>query len=141
MRITLRTSVVLLFIWGLGPAIGALAELAEISNATVDPRFFAVSAEIAPAFGLALFVSLVVVMNQVVSEQGLTPTNKALGRTLVHANAGLLVVAEGMALFAVARGKSSAFLVVSIVVPLLEQVYLFVAAALVRLGVNIIRTG
>jgi uncharacterized YccA/Bax inhibitor family protein len=115
--------------------VGVIAACITPRGRCVDPNFFVVCATVGPLVGLALFIDIAVVINQVfVAKQGLTRANKALGRILVYANAGLMTLSESFALFAVASGRPSTFLVTVVVSPLVLQVWLLTEAALFKIN-------
>jgi hypothetical protein len=127
--------------WSLGPLAGVSIGLICDFGANVDMRFFEILAQIGPVVGLAVFVEVVIVFNQLVAEDGATAANKATVRTIIRTNAGLLVLAEGLALFSVAAQTTSTFLLVAVVVPLLLQLLLLVDGAYLRIGIHRIRNG
>jgi hypothetical protein len=128
-------------LWAVGPLVGFLASLVWCFGASANEEFFETCALIAPLFGLALFVELALVLGQLVKDQGPTAANRGLARSVLRANAGLICVSEGLALYAVATGRASTFLVVSVVVPMLIQVQLLVDCGYQRIGIGRIRGG
>lgn len=127
--------------WSLGPALGWLVGCLTTFGSKADVRMFEAIGAAGPLVGLAVFVELVVVMGQLVSTQGATPANRALARSVIRANAGLLVTSEGLALYAIGAQTSSTFLVIAVLVPLLLQVYLLIDTAYQRVGASRIRGG
>ena len=118
-----------------------IAQVATDSLNGTSDEFFAVCAQVAPVFALAIFVEIAVVMTPVFQEQGTTPANRALMRTLVRANVGLFLLSEGAALYAVGSGTASTFLVVCSVAPWALQMALMADTAYTRAGLSRIRKG
>lgn len=121
-----------LFVLGLG-GITAIA-YPDLGHASDE--FFVTCGHIAPLFGLALFVEIVVVMTDVVYTEGATLENKATVQVLVRTNIAMLVISETAALYAVGAKTSSAFLVVCSVLPWLVQLLLLADTAYNRIGLS-----
>ena len=120
---------------GIPPIVGLIAGTITTKGRCVDPNFFVVCGTVGPLVGLALFVDIAIVINQVfVATQGLTPANKGLGRVLVYMNAGLMVMAESVALGAVGSGARTTFLVTTAVSPLVLQVWLLTETTLFKIN-------
>jgi hypothetical protein len=94
---------------------------------------------VGPVFGLAVFVEITIVMGRALAQKKSRKkqaTTRALARTVVRTNAGLLLVSEGAALYAVGANVSSTFLLTSVLGPWLLQIYLLVDTAYHRIGVS-----
>lgn len=122
-------------------AIAGVAELISDSWRRPDADFFATSATVAPLVGLALFVELVLVWGPIIDEQGLTPENEATARAAIRMNATMLVLSVAAALYALGSHRHTAFLVVLSTAPWLVQLFLLVATAYNRIGINWVRGG
>lgn len=109
--------------------------LASLTNSgdDVSPTFFEVVALVAPLAGLALFVDLAIVMNAGLGGRPDTASNWALAEVLVYSNAGLLLMSESAALYAVAAEAQGTFLVVMVVTPLLVQLFLLTQSAMLKI--------
>jgi hypothetical protein len=127
--------------WVLGPILG----LALRGHGDLAPHegssFFEVCALIEPVIGLAVFVELVVVLGQLAISQGATSANRSLTRAVVRTNAGLMMLSEGCALYALAVETTSVFLLCAVVVPMILQLFLLIDCAYHRVGINRIRGG
>lgn len=140
-RHPLRAWILPIILWAAGPIVGVVVGHFSSFGDHAHDKFFEVCALIGPLFGLALFVELAVVLGQLVRAEGATPANRDLGRSVLRANAGLICVSEGLALYAVAAGRASTFLVVAIAVPMLIQILLLVDCGYQRIGIGRIRGG
>ncbi len=89
-----------------------------------------------PVIGLALFVEIVVVMTPAIARPDRGAAKTAAVQLLVRTNAGLLVISEGAALYAVGAKASNGFLVVCVLLPWLLQLVLLVDTAYHRIGLN-----
>lgn len=127
--------------WSAGPLLGWLISLFTDFGSEVKIGLFEVCALIQPLFGLAVFVELILVLGQLVSTEGATKANRKTTRAVVRANAGLLVISEGLAMYAVGADRVSTVLVVAVVVPMLIQVFLLMDCAYLRVGINRIQRG
>ncbi len=128
-------------LWACGPVLGYLTSLFSDFGGSAEVRMFEICALIEPLFGLAVFVELVLVLGPLVAKQGPTKANRSFARAVLRTNGGLLVISEGLALYAVAARCTSTMLVVAVVVPMLMQIYLLTDCAYNRVGIHRIRTG
>lgn len=129
-----RQVLVVLLVLAIPVVVAVIAAETTPSGSHVDTNFFVVLATVGPLVGLALFIDITVVINQVfVGAQGLTKANKTLGRILVYTNAALLVMSEAFALFAVGSKERTTFLIAASVSPLLLQLWLLTEAALFKI--------
>lgn len=140
-RHTAKAWILPISLWVAGPIVGVVVAHFSSFGDHAHDAFFEVCALIEPLFGLALFVELAVVLGQLVSVQAATPANRDLGRSVLRANAGLICVSDGLALYAVAAGRASTFLVVAIAIPMLIQILLLVDCGYQRTGLGMIRGG
>ena len=132
--------------WGLVAVVSGLviafAFIGDVAVGCLDganEAFYAACAQIAPIFGLAVFVEIAVVMAPAVSNDA-GGVAKATVRSLVRLNVAMLVISETGALFAVASGSDSGFLTLCCVLPWAVQVVLFVDALYYRVGLNTLGT-
>jgi hypothetical protein len=122
-------------------AIAAVGEAIYPGLNRTSDEFFVTCGHVAPLFGLALFVEITVLMARVIHAQGSTAANKATVHTLVRINAGMLVVSEAAALYAVGAKASSTFLVICSVLPWLAQLALLVDVTYHRIGLSRLGSG
>lgn len=127
--------------WSVGPLLG-FAFRCQGGWAPIEKSsFFEVCGLTEPLIGLAVFVELVLVIGPLFSNQGPTETNRQLARAVVRTNAGLMLVAQGAALYAIGSGSSSVFLLFSAVTPMVLQILLIIDCAYQRVGINRVREG
>jgi hypothetical protein len=129
------------FAWCLAPVLGFLVGHCSDFGADADPRLFEVGGGTAALVALAVFVELAVVLGALIAQQGRSEANYLLTRSVVRANAGLFLIAEGSALYAVATQRSSTLLVFLLGVPMLAQLFLLIECAYHRVGASRIRGG
>ncbi len=127
--------------WVTGPALGLTLSGFEDLAPHDHSAFFEVCALTEPVIGLAVFVELVVVLGQLTTTQGATAANRSLTRAVVRTNAGLIVLSEGSALYALAQEETTVFLLCTVVVPMVLQLVLLVECAYHRAGISRIRGG
>lgn len=127
--------------WSAGPVLGLLFACRADWAPAEHSSFFEVCGLIEPLIGLAVFVELVLVLGQLVSVQGATDANQRLARAVVRTNAGLILVSQAAALYAIGSDSSTVFLLFSAIVPMVLQVFLLVDCAYQRVGINRIRGG
>lgn len=127
--------------WLVAPLLGLLVgHWSDFGTCAAD-ELYAVGAGTAAVIGVAVFVELAVVMGSLIAEQGNTSANELLTRAVVRTNAGLFVISEGFALYAIGAKESSTLLVFLVVVPMGLQLLLFVECAYHRIGSSRIRSG
>lgn len=127
--------------WAVAPLLGLLADCWSDFGATVDEQLYVVGASTAAVISVAVFIELAVVLGALIKDQGNTSGNILLTRAVVRTNAGLFVLSEGAALYAIGSQTSSSLLVCLMLVPMLLQLFLFVECAYHRVGVSRIRQG
>jgi hypothetical protein len=124
-------------------AVLAAAGIVDLIGAHVhealDRELFIVAGTVAPIFGFAVFVDVGIVMAPAVKEQGPTAPNRATVRTFVRVNAGMLIISESAALYAVGTSRASAFLLGCAVLPWLVQLYVLVQTTYHRAGIRRVR--
>lgn len=133
--------VVPILAWAIAPLLGAIVGHYSDFGATANPRLFEVGAGTAALISLAVFVELAVVLGALIAEQGMSSANYLLTRSVVRTSAGLFLIAECAALYAVADQQSSTFLIFLLGVPMLLQLFLLVECAYHRVGASRIRKG
>jgi hypothetical protein len=118
--------------------LAAVVELVTHKLDGADPAFFATTAQVAPVFGLAVFIEVAVVMAPVLKTAP-SDLTKTTVQMLIRANAGLFLLSETSALFATGASRDSGFLVMCIVLPWLAQLLLVVDAAYYRVGLSVLK--
>jgi len=122
---------------GVSVAVLALAWLLgviapELSD--TNSEFFVICGHVAPIYGLAIFVEVVVVMSRIVREEGATSANRGTVYALLGINAAMLVIAQSAALYAAGASESSGFLIGCCVLPLVVQLLIVLDSAYRRTG-------